>query len=429
MVFELPSTEQLKKEKGHREIQQTYLEEEYEDGLDNIINRTEYLESTIAHCVSEMSDSRDARGSKKWESMAWDLANDDQIGSVIDQWKETTQARLFTHRSISIESQEILRKHIENDVIRQRAVFLEQLLDKSVEIFGIEEETEQDKEKESMLTEFWIAIYTRVKEMRMKALLDEREALEAELERVRNGMIRFLQVKYPGMVSNAAIERMQQVPVVLMDRYIAPEHQPVIAGTYRDDPPFIEIAGSTLKFGRKNQMIKSDLSHELFHAVSGHGQKRERAFTQIRKIEGKDKRFDCVQSGRRYGVKRDDQRYLWLNEAITERLSARFTNTAFKQQGYKTEQRALDILIEEHNIDENDLMRWYFSEGESEEMEHMVFKKYPHLLETLESVQSMVEFSGRPLLPASLKQVGFVSEESMRQALKPKLHQREENRS
>lgn len=430
-LFESPSSEQSKlnppivdreKKKSHREIQQTYLENEYEDGFDNIINRTEYLESTIAHYASEMSDSREARGSKKWESMAWDLANDDQIGSVIDQWKESTQARLFTHRPVIQTHQDALNTY-KNDKIRQRAVFLEQLLDESVEIFGISEETKQDKEKEGILSEFWIAIYTRVKEMRMQTLLDEREAMEAELERVRSGMIRFLQVKYPGMVSNAAIERMQQVPVVLMDRYIAPEHQPAIGGTYRDDPPFIEIAGSVPKLGRKNQKTKSDLSHELFHAVSGHGQKRERAFSIIKKKGGESKNHECVVSARRVGVKRRDQRYVWLNEAITERLSGRFSNTPFKQQGYQTEQRALDILIKEHGINENDLMRWYFSDGESDEMEQEIFKKYPYLLQTLESVQNMVEAASQSLMPISLKKAGLASEKSMRQALKPKIKQ------
>jgi len=430
--FELPPSEQSQlnppvldraEKKSPRETQQSYLEEEYEDGYDNIINRTEYCESTIAYYVSEMSDSREAHGSRKWLSMSWDLAHDDVFGTVIDQWKESRQAQLFTQRPITGQYQERLRKYSNEDITCQRALFLEQLLDESAQIFGIQDEARREQEKEKILSEFWIAIYTRVKEMRIKALLDEREALETDLEQVRNGMIRFLQVKYPGMVSNAAIQRMQQVPVVLMDRYIAPEHLPTVGGTYRDDPPFIEIAGSIPAFGRKNQRTKSDLSHELFHAVSGHGQKLERAFTQIRRIEGEEKRLDCVGSARRVGVKRHDQRYLWLNEAITERLSGRFSNTPFKKQGYKTEQRALDILIEEHGIDENDLIRWYFSDGDSDDMEQEIFKKYPYLLQTLESVHSMVEVVDHPLMSISLKKAGLVGEKSMRQALKPKLNQ------
>ncbi len=324
----------------------------------------------------------------QWNRMMVGLLKDEQFGPMIDQWKVSGN-ELFSATPVEELDQQLVT-FLENEELIHRAAVLDGFLSKTQQLC-----TQNSPEALGPINEYWVMLYKHWKSIRLGELQQVSKESQSYISESRQALSQFISEEFPGFASNEGVERVSLIPTnIRNDFMLGFEYNPP-AGCYVDSTspfgPAIMLWESYARRGVKDlEFGYSFFGHEATHAFSGHGSQEKREKSNIGSV---NHRSDVI-SDRRVGVGRWGK-YVWLNEALTERLTIRFTEKQFNRKheswAYAFERSLLEHLLNVLNIDEKELYRWYFTEGDDTDVVRMLSNHYPQLLPILEALELELE--------------------------------------
>lgn len=383
------------------EFQSRTLRKRWTNFVGDIINKnfqSRFIDDDLARFVEKLQWTKktnhdlDVGG---WTNMALDLAFDEKLGQAIDEYRTAgTLEKSVPGEPAGEEREAIISGAIKKDKrssdpdkqdkIKARVLFLENLLNETSKRFSSEHKDpgsqgNQSKDQKETLISLWSDIFSRFIEMRVQASQGRLKELLPKINEVKQEIIDYLKENYFGIVSPEGLARVKDVRVWLGDEYLECGRDIIRPASYNGEtvPPVIYVAG-VFSSGKR---FRKHLAHELIHASSGHGNPKEF------KGEGNNPNRHII-AKRRVGLS-DQKKNVWLNEALTEELSSRANNIPEDRLLYPRERLTLNKLLENQLIKEEDLMRWYFIEGDDGAGKERLQALYPDFFPKLATIQNM----------------------------------------
>lgn len=313
------------------------------------------------------------RGTGGLRSMMVDMVSDPNIAHIIDENRQSLILPHIFDRDISSEVDTIYSELSEGDNdTKERLQFLERLFDSTSEYFQTSW-SERDSEQADLNIVIWGDLLSRFRQMRIEVIRRRFEQFLPEINRQKQEIARYYHEDKANTVSANGIGRLRDVNITIGDEYLdsGTEEFGWPDASYNSRKDSIHIQG---REALDRDGLSRILGHEFTHVVSGHGEKTGQS-------EGSS---DHIVSRVRVGI----GEHAWLNEALTETLYRERIATPDDERSYPIEREMMKQLLLAYSMDRRDLEEWYFTEGNSEEVQVKLEKKYPKLFPALERMKS-----------------------------------------
>lgn len=345
-----------------------------------------------------------------WTNMLIDLASDAELSNKIDQWRENKITEFIKQTPLE-EDREMIINHAINQVdgldeqpdeqnkINLRSLFLEKLLNNTTEHFSQPEEA-RDENQELIISSFWSEIVDRFVDMRVETCKKRFQELLPMINKNKQDTLQGLNREGEASPSQEGDKRVKDVMIWIGDEYLESGSGWNNLGSYNAnlEQPRISIAGNiSLNETKFNEV----LGHELIHVASGH----KNAPTDNISKESQEQHVVSKQQIGLSGVTSNN----WLDEAITEMQNGKAKDIPSNQLLYSTERHVLQKLMENINMDENDLLRWYYFEGDDSSIKAELQSKYPDFFDNLSFINKKTN-GGKALEKLSKKDLEEIIE-------------------